>query len=146
MNFSQNASGGLSVMRFVRNASKYSMSIRRGKGSSMGESMAGPSGNKQQMPPKPEPLTDKKILKQLNEEVSRSRIFKRLNIKKMPDRIVRRMEIDKNLFKKKKKREMNKVEEESLGDDEGSEVEEEAEAAQRKNKRVDYFLERHVDG
>lgn len=144
MNFSQNASG-TSMMRMMRNASRYSMSVRRGKGSSMGESMAGQASNKQ-LPPKPEPLTDKQILKRLNEEVGRSRIFKKLNLKKLPEKIIRRQEVDKNLFKKKKKREINKVEEESLGDDEGSVDEEADAAAQRKSRKIDYFLDRHVDG
>ena len=65
----------------------------------------------------------------------------------MPDRIIRRNEVDKQLFKKKKKRGVNKVEEESLGDDEGSGEEEEAEnAATKKSRKFDYFLDRHVDG
>ena len=67
MNFSQNASG-MSVSKMMKNASKFSMSIKRGKGSSIGESMAGSKGHNGQ-PPKPEPLTDKQILRRLNEEV-----------------------------------------------------------------------------
>lgn len=51
--------------------------------------MAG-SGKNRGQPPKPEPLTDKQILKRLNEEVQRSRIFKALSLKKLPDRIIRR--------------------------------------------------------
>jgi hypothetical protein len=72
MNFSQNASGGASMMRAMKNASRFSMSVKKGRGNSMGESMGKAVGQV----PKPEPLTDKQILKRLNEEVQRSRIFK----------------------------------------------------------------------
>lgn len=51
------------------------------------------------------------------------------------------------MFKKKKKRGVNKVEDESLGDDEGSAGEEELDsAAVKKSRKFDYFLDRHVDG
>lgn len=76
MNFSQNASA-MSMSKMMKNASKFSMSVKRGRGSSIGESMAGDKSHNGQ-PPKPEPLTDKQILKRLNEEVQRSRIFKAL--------------------------------------------------------------------
>lgn len=57
--------------------------------------------------------------------MSRSRIFKQLHIKKLPDRIIRRQIVDKQLFKKKKKRNgLMKLEDESIGDDEGSNQEE----------------------
>lgn len=81
---------------FSKNASRFSMSIKRGRGSSsVGESMGGGTLNNKNLPPKPEPLTDKQILKRLNEEVQRSRIFKALNLKKLPERIIRRQEVDK---------------------------------------------------
>lgn len=68
MNFSQNASA-MSMSKMMKGASsKFSMSVKRGRGSSIGESMAGGKGHNGQ-PPKPEPLTDKQILKRLNEEV-----------------------------------------------------------------------------
>ena len=53
----------------MKNASKFSMSVKRGKGSSIGESMGAGSGKNRGQPPKPEPLTDKQILKRLNQEV-----------------------------------------------------------------------------
>lgn len=68
MNFSANASGGFSMMRMMKNASRYSMSIKKGRAGSVGDSMNANANNKG-IPPKPEPLTDKQILKRLNEEV-----------------------------------------------------------------------------
>lgn len=99
------------------------------------------------MPPKPEPLTDKQILRRLNEEVQRSQIFKQLNIRKLPERIIRRQEVDKNLFKKKKKKGVPgaKQEEEPLAD-EGSAGEENEAVMVRKQRKFDYFLDRPVDG
>jgi len=88
-------------MRMMKNASRYSMSVK--KGSRIGSIVSNLGKNVRDLPPKPEPLTDKQILKRLNEEVGRSRIFKALHIKKLPERIIRRMEVDKLLFKKKKK-------------------------------------------
>lgn len=58
MNFSQNASG-MSVMRMMKNASRYSMSVKRGRAGSVGESLGRGKLGKGGIPPKPEPLTDK---------------------------------------------------------------------------------------
>ncbi len=46
------------------------MSVKRSRGGSVGD-----DSTIKDMPPKPTPLTDKQILKRLNEEVNRSRIF-----------------------------------------------------------------------
>lgn len=56
MNFSQNASAA-SMMKFMKNASRYSISMKKGTKGSVAESMNGAKKNAQ--PPKPEPLTDK---------------------------------------------------------------------------------------
>ena len=107
------------------------------------------TNSKNVIPPKPEPLTDKQILKRLNEEVLRSRIFKSLYLRKLPNRIIRKQEVDKGLFKKKKKKGVTKIEDESFGDDEGSGGEYQEKGGpggHSKKKKVDYFLDRHVDG
>jgi hypothetical protein len=57
-------------MQSMKNASRYSMSVKRSRGGSVGD-----DSTIKDMPPKPTPLTDKQILKRLNEEVNRSRIF-----------------------------------------------------------------------
>ena len=133
------------MMRLMKNASRFSMSVKRGRAGSVGESMIG-KNNKGQ-PPKPEPLTDKQILKRLNEEVHRSRIFKALHIKKLPEKIIRIEKIDKNMFKKQKnKKKAAKAEENDLGGDEAGTDDDDEGITVKKQRKIDYFLDRPVDG
>jgi len=86
MKFSQNGSG-MSISR-LKGQTKYSMSakIRSSRGS-VGVSSHAFSVSQKNMAPKPEPLTDKQILRCLNAEFSKSKIFRDINFKKLPDRI-----------------------------------------------------------
>jgi hypothetical protein len=65
MNFSGGASG-MSMMRMIK-GSKFAMSVKRQ--SSLSESMSVVKGGANKMPSKPEPQTDKQIIKKLNNEV-----------------------------------------------------------------------------
>lgn len=136
MNFSAGLSGGVSIMKAIR-SSKSALSVKN-KASSMGESSAKP---KSKIPPKPEPLTDKQILKKINNEVMKSRVFNQINIRQLPDHIVHREVVDKNLFRKKKGGLELKQEEGLLT----LEAESDGEAGARR-RRVDYFLEKEVIG
>ncbi len=106
----------------------------------MGESSTAKA--KPKIPPKPEPMTDKQIVKKLNNEVMKSKIFQRINIRNLPDRIVRREVVDKNLFRKKKGGLELKQEDGLLTIAEESDNENQ----HSRKRRVDYFLERQILG
>lgn len=76
-------------MRSMRSPSKLSLSMKQQVGVSSAGQSVGTRSFKTNQPPKPEPLTDKQILRRLNEEIRHSRIFSRLHIKKLPDTILR---------------------------------------------------------
>ena len=137
MNFSAGASEQ-SMMKIIR-SSKSAMSLKN-RASSMGESSTAKA--KPKIPPKPEPMTDKQIVKKLNNEVLKSKIFQRINIRNLPDRIVRREVVDKNLFRKKTGGLELKQEEGLLTIAEESDNENQ----HSRKKRVDYFLERQILG
>ena len=115
------------------------MSVKN-RASSLGESSTAKA--KPKIPPKPEPMTDKQIIKKLNNEVMKSKIFQQLNIRHLPDRIVRREVVDKNLFRKKKGGLELKQEDGLLTLAEESEEEN----LPSRKRRVDYFLERQIMG
>jgi len=127
-------------MKAIR-SSKSAMSVKN-RASSIGESSA---KAKSKIPPKPEPLTDKQILKKINNEVMKARVFNQINIRQLPDHIVRREVVDKNLFRKKKgglelKQEEGLLALEADSGDEGQP------ATGARRRRVDYFLEKEIIG
>ncbi|CDW83739.1 cation channel family protein [Stylonychia lemnae] len=92
--------------------------------------------------PRPEALTDKQILKRLNNEVKRSKVFSSVHFRKLPDSIRRKDGVVTVLPNKKKKgaKKGTITHRDEDGDDELSETSEEEE---RLND--DYFIDRELD-
>jgi hypothetical protein len=138
LKISQNLSQQMeSTMKLARSTSKFIYSTKKAISvlDSDSESVA-------KIPPKPEPLNDNQIINRVNIEVQNSMVFKGINIRKFPEKIIRRQEVDKNLFKKRKKKETKQEEEQYIASDDSQIEHREA----RKARKVDYFVDRPVDG